>query len=380
MITPLRTTHYALGDFVLYTAINNTLQRVVSTIYYSKTMNWNIIGHEWAVDLLRRSISGGHVAHAYLLSGPAGVGKSVLALRLAQALNCETSSPDPCLRCRACSLIERGNHPDVRVAGMASQAAGLKPDEALRQKELKIDTVRAWQADINLRPYEGRRRVFILHDAERLTDAASNAMLKTLEEPPPYATLILIANTAGSLLPTIVSRCQPLKLRPIPRAAVVAALRERYQLAQSDADLLAAWSGGRVGWALRMVGSPDDLAAHQAQLDALLELHTQPRAATFRWAEERAKEYRGGEQAAVFAALELWQSWWRDVMVVAAGCPEQIAHIDRSDQIAQAARRYRLADIHAFIARLDETAKQLRENVNPQLALENALLHLPGVV
>ncbi|HEU5099766.1 MAG TPA: DNA polymerase III subunit delta' [Roseiflexaceae bacterium] len=343
-------------------------------------MSWNIIGHEWAVDFFRRSIASGHVAHAYLLSGPAGVGKSLLALRLAQALNCETASADPCLICRSCKRIERENHPDVRVAGMASQAAGLKPDEAQRQKDLKIDTVRQWQADINLRPYEGRRRVFILHDAERLTEAASNAMLKTLEEPPPYATLILVANTAGDLMPTIVSRCQPLKLRPIPRAAVAAALRERYQIDQRDADLIAAWSGGRVGWALRMVESPDDLAARQAQLDALLELHSQPRAAGFRWAEERAKEYRSGEQAAVFGALELWQSWWRDVMLAAAGCPEQIAHLDRSEEIAQAARRYQLADIHAFIARLDDTAKQLRENVNPQLALENALLHLPGAV
>src|SRR5215211_8660756 len=93
-----------------------------------------------------------------------------------------------------------------------------------------------------------------------------------------------------------------------------------------------------------------------SQLDALVELHGQPHAAGFRWAEERAKEYRGGEQAAVFEALELWQSWWRDVLLAAAGCPEQIAHLDRSEQITQAARRYHLADIHAFITRLDATA------------------------
>ena len=106
----------------------------------SDSINWNMIGHTWAVDFLRRSIAGGHVAHAYLLSGPAGVGKALLALRLAQALNCATGGPDPCLICRACKRIERGNYPDVRVAGMASQGAGLKPDEAQRQKDLKIDT------------------------------------------------------------------------------------------------------------------------------------------------------------------------------------------------------------------------------------------------
>jgi DNA polymerase-3 subunit delta' len=339
--------------------------------------NWGIIGHTWAVDALRRSLAGGRSAHAYLLTGPAGVGKALLALRLAQALNCEHGGLDPCLECRACKRIARGNHPDVRIAGMATQTAALKPEEAARQKDLKIDTVREWQSDINLRPYEGRRRVFILHDAEKLTEAAANAMLKTLEEPPPYATIALVANTSGALLPTIVSRCQPLKLRPAPRAAVAAALRERYSLPAGDADLLAAWSGGRAGWALRMVEAPEELEARQEQLAALVALHGQPRGAGFRWAEERAKEFRGGEQAAVYAALELWQSWWRDALLIAGGCATALVHIDRREELERAAARYPLADIHAFLARLDMAARQLRENVNPQLALENVALHLP---
>src|SRR5258705_12555899 len=98
----------------------------------SESTNWNIIGHTWAVDFLRRSIAGGHAAHAYLLSGPAGVGKALLALRLAQALNCEHGGPDPCLNCRSCKRIERGNHPDGRVAGMATLAARLNADQAAR--------------------------------------------------------------------------------------------------------------------------------------------------------------------------------------------------------------------------------------------------------
>src|SRR5262245_30702977 len=313
--------------------------------------NWGIIGHAWAIDALRRSIAGGRAAHAYLLTGPAGVGKALLALRLAQTLNCERGGSNPCLECRTCKRIARGNHPDVPIAGMATQTAALKPEDAARQKDLKIDTVREWQSDISLRPYEGRRRVFILHDAEKLTEAAANAMLKTLEEPPLYATIVLVANTSGDLLPTIVSRCQPLKLRPVPRAGLAAALREHYDLELSDADLLAAWSGGRVGWALRMVAAPEELAARQEQLAALVALHTQPRGDGFRWVEGRAKEYRGGEQAAVFAALELWQSWWRDVLVTAAGCPESIAHIDRRTELQQAATHYQLSDIHGFIDR-----------------------------
>jgi DNA polymerase-3 subunit delta' len=340
--------------------------------------NWGIIGHAWAVDFLRSSIQSGRAAHAYLISGPAGVGKALLALRLAQALNCETEGPDPCLQCRSCKRIANGNHPDIRIAGMASQAAGLKAEDAARQKDLKIDTIRTWQGDITLRPFEAKQRVLILHDAERLTEGAANAMLKTLEEPPPYAKIILVANTSGDLMATIVSRCQLLKLRPVGRPELQQALIERYNLPSEDARLLTAWSGGRPGWAIHMIQEPDELAARQEQLDNLLALHSQDRSEGFRWAEERAKDYRGGEQSTVVAMLELWQSWWRDVLLVAAGCNEAVVHVDRFTELQKLARTFSLADIHAFIARIDGAVRQLRENVNPQLALENVFLHLPS--
>ena len=130
-------------------------------------------------------------------------------------------------------------------------------------------------------------------------------------------------------------------------------------------------------WALRMVDAPEELEARQEQLAELVALHGQPRGAGFRWAEERAKQFRGGEQALVFAMLELWQSWWRDLLLTAAGCDEAIIHVDRRDELRYAAARYPLAEAHAFITRLAAAARQLRENVNPQLALENLALHLP---
>jgi DNA polymerase-3 subunit delta' len=338
-------------------------------------VSWGIIGHEWAVEQLRHSIAGGTDAHAYLLSGVAGIGKSLLALRIAQALNCEASPGEPCLQCRACKRIERGSHPDVRLAGMASQGAGLKADEAARQKELKIATVREWQRDISLRPYEGRRRVLILHDAERLSEEASNAMLKTLEEPPPYATLLLVSNSVD-LLPTIVSRCRALRLRPLPRRQVVEALEAR-GVSPQDANLLAAWSGGRIGWALSQVEHPDEIARRDEQLAALLAVHEQGRAAGMRWAEARAKEYRGGEQETVFAWLALWQGWWRDVLLTAAGCPDGVVNVDRRAELQRAAARHNLPDLYAFVARIGEAGRQLRENGNPQLVLESLALHLP---
>ncbi|RRR73899.1 MAG: DNA polymerase III subunit delta' [Candidatus Viridilinea halotolerans] len=335
---------------------------------------WNIIGHEWATKQLEQSIANNTDSHAYLFSGMAGIGKALLALRFAQALNCDEATGTPCLTCRTCRRIERGNHPDLRIAGMASQAVGLKAEDAARQKELKIGTVREWQRDITLRPYEARRRIFILHDAERLNEEASNAMLKTLEEPPPYATLILVANST-ELLPTIVSRCRVLRLRPLPRRQVAEALAA-HNVKPDDAAMLAAWSGGRIGWALQLVAQPEAVARRDEQLDALLALQSDGISAGMRWAEQRAKEYRSGEQESVFAWLELWQGWWRDLLLTAAGCPDGIVNIDRRDQLVQLARGQSLAQIHAMAMRIGQAAQQLRENGNPQLVLEHVVLQV----
>lgn len=340
-----------------------------------QTSMWHIHGHEWAIEQLRSNIRTQRVAHAYLFAGPSGIGKSLLALRMAQALLCERQDGDPCLQCRTCRRIEHGTHPDVRVAGMATQAAAAKADEATRQKELKIATIREWQRDLALRPFEAQRRVLILHDAERLSEEAANAMLKTLEEPPDYATLLLVAHSS-ELLPTIVSRCRVLRLRPLPRAQVAAALQARGAEPAQAAEL-AAWSDGRVGWAISMLSDPDAQTARRAQLTELIALSRQDVGAGLHWAEQRAREYRAGDQETVLAWLELWQRWWRDVIYAAAGCDEAITNIDRRTELHAIARRVIPVAAFTFLQHLITAAQQLRENVNPQLVLEHLILHLP---
>jgi DNA polymerase III subunit delta' len=264
----------------------------------------------------------------------------------------------------------------VRGISLATQAANDKPDAA-RSRVLRIETIREWQRDIDLRPFEAARRVFILDDAQALNEAASNAMLKTLEEPPSYAVLILIAQGAGDLLPTVVSRCRVLRLRPLSRERVAQALQERYNLAAADASLIAAWSAGRIGWAFRAVEDPGLLEQQQQRLDVLIQLGAASRVERLRWAEERAKEYRGGEHAAATEWLRLWQSWWRDVLLIRSGNAGAITHLDRQAELAEVARDLSLAQIQQFLVQLDTTRQQLAENVNPQLAFENVTLHIP---
>jgi DNA polymerase-3 subunit delta' len=339
--------------------------------------NWGIAGHEWAVQYLRQSLLRQRDAHAYLFVGPEHIGKSLLALRLAQALVCETGGPDPCLVCRACKRAAKGNHPDVRRISLQTQAANEKGDSA--SKELKIGTVREWQRDIDLRPFEAKRRVFILEDAHSLTDQAANAMLKTLEEPPPYAVLILVAHGAGDLLPTIVSRCRVLRLRPLARATVSGTLQEKYAVAADDATLVAAWSGGRIGWAISAVEDPELLEQQQQRLDVLVQLGSISQLERMRWAEERAKEYRGGEHGTAVEWLRLWQSWWRDVLLVRTGNGQVITHLDRKAELESLAQRLSTEQVQRFLQQLDTVREQLADNVNPQLAFENVALHVPAL-
>ena len=336
--------------------------------------NWGLIGHTWIVDYLRHSTATGRGSHAYLFAGTTGIGKALLALRLAQRLVCDTGGPDPCLVCRACKRVEHGNHPDVRWSSLVHQAADAK--EEAKSRELKIDTVRGWQRDIDMRPFEARSRVFVLDDADTLTEQAANALLKTLEEPPPYAVLILIAQGVGDLLPTVVSRCRVLKLRPVGRDLIAAALIHRFNVSAGDAALLAAWSGGRIGWAIRFLDQPDLIEQQQARLDVLAGLHAAGQVARLKWAEERAKEYRSDHET-VSTWLTLWQSWWRDVLLVGAQCGDAITHLDRRDDLQALAGKTSLGDAQRFLVRLDTARQQLADNVNPQLALEHLVLHLP---
>jgi len=196
--------------------------------------NWNMLGHGWAVDLLHRQVASGTTRQAYLFTGPSGVGRRTLALRFAQSLNC-TEPPEPgaaCGECWECKHTDEGTHPDVTVT-QAVTAGGV----------LKVGQAREVRGSLNLRPYRARHRVAIFLRFQEANAEASNALLKILEEPPPFAVLILTADDPESVLPTIVSRCEVLRLRPLPFETVHRFLVERGAKA-ADAQLISHLSEG----------------------------------------------------------------------------------------------------------------------------------------
>ena len=332
-------------------------------------MDWELIGHDWAVDLLSEHVAGdsdhrgGKLRHAYLFTGPQGVGRRSLAIRLAQAINCQQppAPGQPCRTCPTCKQIERMQHPDLSIVQAETEGGTLK-----------VEQVRELQRSLALTPYAARYRVAILLRFEEANPNAANALLKTLEEPAPQVVLILTAESAEALLPTIVSRCEILRLRPSPVDVVSQGLQARWGLTPEQANLLAHLSGGRVGFALRLSEAPDLLKQREAWLDDHRRLLAGSRVERFAYAEEIAKD-----KDALRQALNTWLSLWRDVLLRAGGAAAQVANLDREADLAALAERIDLPDVLRMVLAIERTQDLLDRNVNTRLATEVFLLDLP---
>src|SRR4026209_89412 len=207
------------------------------------TSNWNLVGHQWAVDMLKKHVVNGTTRHAYLFAGPPGLGRRTLALRFAQALNCQTPvAPGiPCGECRDCRQIEAMQYADLTIIQADSEGGTLK-----------VDQIREARRSLTFKPYQANYRVALFLRFQEANDNAANALLKTLEEAPSYAVLILTADNPEQLLPTIVSRCEVLRLRPLKIESIQSALENR-SIESNQARLIAHISGGRFGYALRLI-------------------------------------------------------------------------------------------------------------------------------
>ena len=330
-------------------------------------MAWNLLGHSWAVHLLQGHIKSQRVRHAYLFTGPQGVGRRTLALRFAQALNCpQPLAPGvPCGTCRVCRQIEAQQHPDLFVV-QAEREGGI----------LKVDQIRELQRQLNLTAYESPYRIGLLLRFEEAHPSAANALLKTLEEPPPQVVLLLTASSAEGLLPTITSRCEVLRLRPMAPKTLAQGLVERYGVEPTRAALLAHLAHGRPGVALRWHQHPETLEVRREHLQALERLLGADLLTRFAFAEQWAR--KGAEnRPKIRALLQTWLDFWRDVLLRAANPNLPIANQDYESLIGQVQRRVGLAEAHHLVERLLQSIEDLDRFVNPRLLLEVLLLDLP---
>jgi DNA polymerase-3 subunit delta' len=328
------------------------------------TDNWNLIGHEWAVDMLKKHVTNETTRHAYLFAGPPGLGRRTLALRFAQALNCTTpvSAGIPCGQCRDCKQIDAMQHADLTIIQAESEGGTLK-----------VDQIREARRTLTLKPYQSKYRVSIFLRFQEANDSASNALLKTLEEAPSYAVLILTADNPEQLLPTIVSRCEVLRLRPLSIEEVQRGLESR-GIENGRAKLIAHISGGRFGYALRLIGNDSLLEKREERLNDLLTLLPASRVEKFAYADKLSKDKDSMRQAILF-----WLSYWRDVMLRTAQAETPLVNVDRNVEIEDLASRMDLSSARLVVSGFENALEKMDRNVNARMLAEILLLDLPKV-
>ena len=332
---------------------------------------WGLRGHDSAVEALRRAIRSGHLAHAFLIGGPPGVGKTALAKRLAATLVAPSAEDAtvPDFEARAVKQIEAGTNPDIERITIGGVCDETSHDHAAdRSTRIRICQVRRLERVASLAPFAAPYRVFIIDTADDLQNEAAHAILKTLEEPPASALFVLVAADVDALLPTIRSRCQEFTLRPLPHAHLAAALQEDAGLPAEEAATLAHLAHGRYGLAMKMHADPTMAVLRESAEAEAGRLATGSRNERFDVADRLGNAwYR--ERESVLATIDLWREWWRGALLAGAGVEASGAPHTNIDCNAEDALR---------ALRAVQTAREhLLANTSAQLALEVMMLDLP---
>lgn len=341
------------------------------------TGDWPLVGHQQAIALFRRALAGDQLGHAYLLTGPSGIGRGTLARTVAQALVCTGSAERPCGVCSACRRASRGLHPDI--AGLSLETQGQRERERgssqSKNTRVSIEAVREFCASLSLRPLESPWRVAILEDVERFSREAYDALLKTLEEPPPFVVLLLVATEPEAVPETIRSRCRPVALEPLGREEITAALVAR----GAEAGLAAAvarYSRGRIGDALKLIADEARLETRRQTVTAGLAMIEDPLDALLS-ARQLAESFRRGKRDEVTAQVDALLGLWRDLMLTRAGCATEVVNADVAERIAQVAEGLSLEQVRQGLRATYEALNDLAINVQPRLALDRMVTQWP---
>ena len=328
----------------------------------------SILGNDRAKHQLLNAVKSQQVSHAYPFEGAAGLGKHSLAAAFVKALFCEdfgkNRQDDACLSCPSCTLIENGNHPDVKWITLKGQSEDAKTIGTDRIREEVVQ-------DMAILPYRSDKKVYIIEQAEKMTVGAQNALLKTIEEPPAYGMILLLTEASSSLLPTILSRCVKVNLEPLPKDLLIPALLSK-GVSEEEAPTLALACGGSLGRALLLAHDEAFLSLREELYQFLSSLPTLSRLEVLR--KESLFAAPSTNRDWLFLLLSLW---YRDILLLmTTGEEERLLCRDYLKSLRDLTRYYSLEKVLSILSRLSQIEENLKRNANLPLAMDILLVTL----
>ena len=311
------------------------------------------------IEYMKNAVKQDKVSHAYILNGPKGSGKKLLAKLFAQELQCENNGDEPCNKCHSCRQAMSGNHPDI------IRVTHEKPNS------ISVDEIRVQiNEDIQVKPYNGKYKIYIVPDADLMTVQAQNALLKTIEEPPSYAVIFLLTENADSLLPTICSRCVMLKLRNIKDKLVKKYLMETLEIPDYKADVCTAFAQGNVGRAIMLANSEHFNEIKEEAIQLLKNIDTME-VSDLVEAVKRITAYK----IEINDYLDILMIWYRDVLIYKATKNiDRVIFSEQLDYIKERAKKSSYEGIETILNALEKAKTRLKANVNFDLVMELLLL------
>lgn len=315
----------------------------------------DVVGHKDILKYISSAVENNRVSHAYILNGERGSGKKMLANLFAMTLLCETGDNEPCGKCHSCKQAESGNHPDI------IRVTHEKPNS------ISVDDIRTQVNNtVDIKPYQGPYKVYIIPQADMMTPQAQNTILKTIEEPPSYAVFLLLTENAETLLPTINSRCVMLKLRNIKDTLIKKYLMENLEIPDYKADMCTAFAQGNMGRAI-MLANSDHFNEIREEAVQLLKHINEMELNEIVAAVKNISVYK----LEITDYLDIIMIWYRDVLLYKATKEiDKVVFKDQLQSIKEQARKSSYEGIELILESLEKAKARLKANVNFDLVME----------
>jgi len=317
----------------------------------------DIKGQAQAIKILQKEIATSSISGAYLFAGPSGVGKTLTALTFAKALNCKKEEMDSCDECSSCRKIDHQNHPDVRI---------IAPEN----DSIKIEQIRNLKKESSYKLYEGRKKVWIIDEADKFGLAAANSILKILEEPPPQTVLILISQTKEELLPTILSRCEVIRFFPLPLQEIEKIIAQQLPQGSDKIHILAKLARGRVKEALHLTKKENTLKIREELLNAL------PKNMNLEEIFKLAAQCANYKDKELQRFFDMILFWFRDILILRQGGEKWLINYDKMEELAREKDKYSAKEIKKIMQTIEKARYYLKSNVSQKLVLESLWLNL----